>query len=43
MRGELSYLYRVRDGKVSRVEIYPTREEALAAVRPQTGSRGEVD
>jgi ketosteroid isomerase-like protein len=43
VRGELSYLYRVRDGKVSRVEIYPTREEALAAVRPQAGSRGEVD
>jgi ketosteroid isomerase-like protein len=29
--GELSYLYRVRDGKVARVEIYPTRQEALEA------------
>jgi ketosteroid isomerase-like protein len=31
VRGELSYLYRVRDGKVARVEIYPAREEALEA------------
>jgi ketosteroid isomerase-like protein len=36
VRGELSYLYAVRDGKVSRVEIYATRERALEAV----GSRG---
>jgi ketosteroid isomerase-like protein len=32
VRGELFYLYRVRDGKVVRVEIYPTREEAFEAV-----------
>jgi ketosteroid isomerase-like protein len=31
VRGELSYLYRVREGKVARVEIYPTREEAFEA------------
>jgi ketosteroid isomerase-like protein len=31
VRGELSYLYRVRDGRVVRVEIYPTREEAFEA------------
>jgi ketosteroid isomerase-like protein len=31
VRGELTYLYRVRDGKVARVEIYPTRDEALEA------------
>jgi ketosteroid isomerase-like protein len=31
VRGELSYLYRVRDGKVARVEIYTTREDALGA------------
>jgi ketosteroid isomerase-like protein len=31
VRGELSYVYRVRDGKVARVEIYPTREEAFEA------------
>jgi ketosteroid isomerase-like protein len=29
--GELAYLYRVRDGKVVRVEIYPTRDQALKA------------
>jgi ketosteroid isomerase-like protein len=29
--GELSYLYQVQNGKVARVEIYPTRDEALAA------------
>jgi ketosteroid isomerase-like protein len=31
VRGELSYLYRVRDAKVVRVEIYPTREAAFEA------------
>jgi ketosteroid isomerase-like protein len=31
VRGENSYLYRVRDGKVSRVEFYATRAEALEA------------
>jgi ketosteroid isomerase-like protein len=31
VRGELSYLYRVRKGQVARVEIYPTREEAFEA------------
>jgi ketosteroid isomerase-like protein len=31
VRGELSYLYRVRNGEVIRVEIYPTREQALEA------------
>jgi ketosteroid isomerase-like protein len=31
VQGELSYLYGVRDGKVARVEIYPTRDEALTA------------
>jgi ketosteroid isomerase-like protein len=29
--GELSYLYRVRDGKVAHVRIFPRREEALEA------------
>jgi ketosteroid isomerase-like protein len=31
VRGELSYLYTVRDGKVCRVEIFPRREDALEA------------
>ena len=31
VHGELSYLYGVRDGKVARVEIYPTRQQALEA------------
>jgi ketosteroid isomerase-like protein len=31
VRGELSYLYQVRDGKVARVEIYQTRDQALEA------------
>jgi ketosteroid isomerase-like protein len=31
VQGELSYLYRVRDGKVVHVRIFPTREEALEA------------
>ena len=33
VRWELSYLYRVHAGKVAHVEIYPCREEALAAAR----------
>lgn len=35
VRGELSYLYRVKDGKVAHLRIFPTRQEALDA----TGSR----
>jgi ketosteroid isomerase-like protein len=31
VQGELFYVYRVRDGKVARVEIYLTRAEALEA------------
>lgn len=31
VRGANSYLYRVRDGKVTRVEFYATRAEALEA------------
>jgi ketosteroid isomerase-like protein len=31
VRGELAYLYAVRDGKVARVEIYPNRAAALEA------------
>jgi ketosteroid isomerase-like protein len=31
VQGQLSYLYRVRDGKVAHVRIYPTPEEALEA------------
>jgi ketosteroid isomerase-like protein len=31
VHGENSYLYRVRDGKVARVEFYATRAEALEA------------
>jgi ketosteroid isomerase-like protein len=31
VRGELFYLYRVRNGEVIRVEIYPTRQQALEA------------
>jgi ketosteroid isomerase-like protein len=31
VRGENAYLYRVREGKIARVEFYATREEALAA------------
>ena len=31
VRGENSYLYRVEDGKVARVEFYATRSEALEA------------
>ena len=31
VRGESSYLYRVRDGKVARVELYWERADALAA------------
>lgn len=31
VRGDNSYLYRVRDGKVARVEFYATRAEALEA------------
>jgi ketosteroid isomerase-like protein len=33
VRGDNSYLYRVRDGRVTRVEFYATREEALEAAR----------
>ena len=29
--GHTGYLYRVRDGKIDRVELYPGRAEALAA------------
>jgi ketosteroid isomerase-like protein len=31
VRGRTAYLYRVRDGKVARVELYPSRDEALEA------------
>lgn len=31
VRGQTGYLYRVRDGKIDRVELYPGRAEALAA------------
>jgi ketosteroid isomerase-like protein len=31
VHGHTGYLYRVRDGKVVRVELYPSREDALKA------------
>jgi len=31
VRGRTAYLYTVSDGKIERVELYPTREAALAA------------
>lgn len=43
VRSELSYLYRVRAGKVVRVEIYPTREQALAAADGPERSDSETD
>jgi ketosteroid isomerase-like protein len=32
VRGRTGYVYGVREGRVSRVELYATREEALAAI-----------
>ena len=31
VQGQTSYLYRVRDGRIARAEIYPSRDAALAA------------
>ena len=43
VRGELSYLYRVRDGKVAHVRIFPTRDEALEAAGAPEWSEGQTD
>lgn len=32
VHGKTAYLYRVRDGKIVRAELYPSRDEALKAV-----------
>jgi ketosteroid isomerase-like protein len=31
VRGQSAYLYRVEDGKITRVQLFPTREEAMEA------------
>jgi predicted SnoaL-like aldol condensation-catalyzing enzyme len=43
VHGENSYLYRVSNGKVTRVEFFATRAEALAAAGLPEGSEGEVE
>jgi len=35
VRGEMGYLYTVRDGKIVRVELYRTADDALRAVERQ--------
>ena len=40
---ESGYLYRVVDGKVARVQLFPTREEALEAASMPEWSKGETD
>jgi ketosteroid isomerase-like protein len=42
-RMETSYLYRVRDGKVARVQLFPTREQALEAASLPEWSEGQTD
>jgi ketosteroid isomerase-like protein len=43
VRGENAYLYRVYNGKVSRVGFYATREEALGAASLPEWSGAETD
>jgi ketosteroid isomerase-like protein len=41
VQGQLSYLYRVRDGKVVHVRIFPTPEEALETAAAPERSEGQ--
>ena len=43
VRGETGYLYRVRDGKVSQVGFYASREEALEAASLPEWSEAQTD
>jgi len=43
VRGEHAYLYRVRDGKVSRVGFFPTKSEALEAASLPEWSQPKTD
>jgi ketosteroid isomerase-like protein len=43
VHGRNAYLYRVRDGKVSHIGFFATREEALEAAELPEWSAGEVD
>lgn len=38
VRGRTAYLYAARDGKITRVELYPTREEAVSAANASSSS-----
>ena len=40
---ERAYLYRVRDGLITRVQLFLTEDEALAAARLPEWSRSETD
>jgi ketosteroid isomerase-like protein len=43
VRGESSYLYRVRAGKIAQVGFYWARAEALAAAKLPEWSQGQTD
>ena len=43
VRGENAYLYRIRDGRISRVGFYATREEALQAASLPEWSGAETN
>ena len=43
VRGETGYLYRVRDGKVTQVGFFASREEALEAASLPEWSKGETE
>jgi ketosteroid isomerase-like protein len=41
--GQSAYLYRVEDGKITRVQLFPTREEAMEAASLPEWSRTKTD
>jgi ketosteroid isomerase-like protein len=43
VRGETAYLYRVRDGRIVRVELFFTPAEALEAARSPEWLEGQTD
>jgi ketosteroid isomerase-like protein len=43
VRDERAYLYRVEGGKITRVQIFPTRDDALAAAPLPEWSEGQTD
>ncbi len=41
--GENAYLYRVRDGKITRLQLFPSETDAMAAAQLPEWSEGETE